>query len=254
MKITFIVTFANEPIEQIDWCLSNLRKSYPKANVILISDGGRIDYGLPQKYNTVFVAGEKLKIISRGALWWKRFLTEALKTDADVIFKIDPDTKIWRRLNYFPDSDFFGMLTNKGEIDEHIQGGCQGFSRSFAEKIIDSKITEDENYKDLNFWGSPAFKAAHAAPDYFSTDWSMIHIAKRLNATREKHTEILSIWVPFSFLKNAPPNWTMKHVIERYQMLRKVPSEIWTVFVEEKNPDLKYAITHPHYVSRPTID
>ncbi len=240
MKITFVITFAYESLEQLEWCISHLRKSYHEANVILISDGHRDPMYLPEKYNTIFIAGQKLKIISCGALWWKRFFTEALKTNADIIFKIDPDTKIWRRLNYLPSSDFFGML----EGTAYIQGGCQGFNRKFAEKIIESKITEEENYKNQDFWGNPDFKACNPDPNYFSTDWSMIHMAKRLNATLEKHPEIYSRWVPFDFLRKAPANWTMQQFAEDYQIPKE--SEFWKIFVDENNQDLKYAITHPH--------
>lgn len=215
-RLSFVITVASEPPGLLCQCLSVLRTSHWEARVVVIADGTRVNDHrvIADDFGARYLEGECLKTLSKGALWWKRFFLVALEDAGDPIFKLDPDAVIWRPFRQLPEADFFGSLRERGTSNEHIQGGCEGFSRAFAERVIASGIADDPRYCDAAHWSSARrlrWAASRRPADYLSTDRVIMKIARDLGTAYANYDEIGSNG------SEAP-----------------------------KNPRLRYAVTHPH--------
>lgn len=208
---TFQITVRNEPLAMVRRAVDSIRKNAPTAPLIVVADGsGRDDVAkLCTSSDADFVAGEHLKLLYKGGRWWHRFATLAIKKDTKYVLKFDPDSIMWRPIRIEPFSDYFGTLGNFG----YIQGGCQGFSRMFLEKIITSGILlDDSKMCDTRNWhADSAYQQMFQHMGYLSTDWTMWYIARELNVVADMWSEVNSKW------KAVGPN-----------------------------KDLRYAVTHPH--------
>ncbi len=216
-EIAFVITVAEEGPGELAWCLHHLRLSYPEAPVTVVSDGPCDPQlaGTARRFGARFQAGERLKVSDEGARWWHRFFMAGLQTGAQIIFKLDPDARVWRRFSSRPADDFFGTLENEGTTHELVQGGCQGFSRTFAQELVASGIALDDHFKQVRSWilDEAHEKAVSALPSgYLSTDAVIIVMAKMLGRRPSICPEIGSKWKP-----PAPPN-----------------------------EDGRFAVTHPH--------
>ncbi|HXD34956.1 MAG TPA: hypothetical protein VN643_27800 [Pyrinomonadaceae bacterium] len=198
-------------------CLRDLRKHYPQSRVILRSDGDP-DPRLPSlaSRNQVDFRGEsRLFGIENGGAVIERMLVLFLEQPTRYLLKIDPDTVIHRRFQYLPTRDgLFGTLQTEQETPS-IQGGCLGFTRDAAEKILQSQWLRDSRLKEpakfIN--DSPYFfRMAHRANrcGLASFDWIVPWIANQLGIPIYSFAEVNSGW------QQAPPN-----------------------------PDQRYAVSHP---------
>jgi hypothetical protein len=93
-----------------------------------------------------------LKNTSQRGMWTARFLKTFLSTSYDYIIKIDPDSQIKRKFNSFPTTDIFGNVFTSSYGIPYIQGGCVGFTKSAAKKIIDSDYLSDKKYSEPLYW------------------------------------------------------------------------------------------------------
>lgn len=171
-------------------CITRLREFYPVATIVSIADG--IDdpsYAQFCKDNQVqYRVGDRLKLVQFGGMWTLRFLQALLSTEADVYFKIDPDTGIHAPfdLTYLPDGDIFGNLRPltpvrstqgtsardwlKNDEDSRLSrsnrrcelsgdvclaGGCIGFNRAAAKQIIDSGLLLGHEYRTHRYIYQP---------------------------------------------------------------------------------------------------
>lgn len=208
------MTVANEPKEIIHRSIGFIYSAYKTASVVLIADQPRSDLC---ETRARFVQSTPMKNHACGARWWDRVFQEGLKEQGELIFKIDPDTHVVRQLKIIPAADCFGTLLGKGHVQEHIQGGCQGFWRSAVERIVASKVLLDDAYKDWRTW---AFGGGTCDCDfgsgnwagYLSTDRINMHVLRRLHMTWDNHPDMAC-----------------------YFLLNELPEHL-------KN----YAITHPH--------
>jgi Glycosyl transferase family 2 len=192
---TFVVTVADEGTDQLAWCLNNIREWHPDASLIVISDGtAHPEYrAIVERYAGRYIEGERLKSLSKGAEWWERFFIEALNEDGNCILKVDPDTKICRTFCSAPYGEFFGTVRYAGTDNEHVQGGCMGFGRHFAEKVISSRIALCDCYKKAETWilcAECERFIRSRGPDYLSTDCLMMHMARSLGVKWHSWPEI----------------------------------------------------------------
>ena len=125
-----------------------------EIDIVVISDGV-IDENFAEFCKGIhslhYEVGDRRKLsIEFGGAWVERFMARCLElSDFDILLKIDPDTKFFRRFNYFPNEDYFGNRRKSKYASEydHIQGGCKGFKREAVERILESGLLQDEFYK-----------------------------------------------------------------------------------------------------------
>ena len=133
-------------------CLQHLRTHYPDSRVVLLVDG---DHGnlpgyekLAAEFRAELVSGEHLMAFSSSHLYVERMLRQALRGSERFYFRIDPDTRIWRRFSWLPDLPCaFGTLETVSTAFQdrirhppNIQGGCIGFTREVVEGVLESGV------------------------------------------------------------------------------------------------------------------
>jgi hypothetical protein len=208
--------------EQLAWCLQHLRQHYAAARVVLINDGDGKSYEeLAETFHCEYVAGEHLMQLETGHLHLRRMLTHMLAGDENYMFKIDPDTRVWRQFRRLPGfSSMFGTLETISEgyraeieVPANVQGGCMGMTRDAAEEILASGILSLENcgvrYKQT--WARCRDMLTAAARRGFCDDFALSWAAHVCGIPIVECSEIRSRW---------------RRSIE--------------------NPESRYAITHPH--------
>ena len=201
-------------------CLRDLRKHYPASRVILRADGDpdprfRL---LAERHRVDFYDEPRLFGIENGAAVVERMLVLFLEKPTRYLFKIDPDTVIHRRFRYLPvRSGIFGT-PQCGPETLSIQGGCMGFTRDCAEKILKSGMLRDGRLKEPGKFvsDSPYFlrmsdRANRCGLAGF--DWIVPWIASELGFPIYSFNEVNSDW------QTAP-----------------------------LNPERHYAVTHPRGV------
>ncbi|MDT4968323.1 MAG: hypothetical protein QOJ64_3060, partial [Acidobacteriota bacterium] len=131
-------------------CLLDLRRHYPSSRVILRSDGDPDPrFPILARRNEVdFRAEPRLFGIENGGAVIERMLVIFLEKPTRYLIKIDPDTVIHRRFQYLPiRSGLFGTPQG-GEETPSIQGGCIGFTRDIAQRILQSGMLRDSRLKE----------------------------------------------------------------------------------------------------------
>lgn len=133
-------------------CLQHLRKHYPDSRVVLLVDGDQGNLAryaeLAAGFRAEIVSGEHLMAFSSSHLYVERMLRQALRGNERFYFRIDPDTRIWRRFRWLPEpACAFGTLETVSEAfrdrirhPPNIQGGCIGFTREVVEGVLASGV------------------------------------------------------------------------------------------------------------------
>jgi hypothetical protein len=139
--------------DQLKWCLRNLRRHYPNSRVILISDGDGEKYDdIASEFKCHYIQGEFLMCLPTCHSFVDRLLRSLLAGDETYLFKIDPDTGVWRRLSALPAfSSLFGTLETISEghgteidVPANVQGGCIGMTRDVVEEILSSGLLNEK--------------------------------------------------------------------------------------------------------------
>jgi hypothetical protein len=212
---------------QLQWCLPLLRNCYPTSRVVLINDGDDEGYkDIAAQHQCDYVPGEHLMALATGHLFLRRLLVELLRGPERYYFKIDPDTRIWRRFSRLPAApSIFGTLETVSEGRQapiagppNVQGGCIGMTRDVAEAMIESaSLTEDTfHFRAFESWARCEDARRTVACGRFCEDFALSWLAHHLGFPILVNPEVLSQW--------------------------RVPVG---------NTDLRFAVTHPHKV-RPT--
>lgn len=132
MSLTFAIT-SYEDSDLAVKSIAALRKLYPTATIVFLSD-------LPPN---------RLKLPQFCGAWTERWMKAALGTDAEIIVKIDPDTRAFVAATEFPGADIFGQIAKNGiyySVKGVIHGAAIGFQRSAVEKIVQSGLLLDKKY------------------------------------------------------------------------------------------------------------
>ena len=179
--------------------MADIRRAYPEADIICIPDGPA-DISLLNAcryYRVMRFLGCRLKTLEYGGAWLHRLLALPLMfSGADVIIKLDPDTRIHRRFEAVPEADWFGQLRSTAFYLPIIGGGCMGFSREFAERVLVSEYLLDPLYKDKRFayqrYGRYRQPGETASDEWIAlTDWIIADVAHRLGVERISWREVL---------------------------------------------------------------
>lgn len=195
-------------------CLSDLRKHYPTSRVILRSDGDP-DPRFPilaERYQVDFFGESRLFGIENGGAVIERMLELFLERPTRYLFKIDPDTVIHRRFHYLPlRSGLFGTMQCE-PVTPSVQGGCMGFTRDAAERILESKMLRDSRLREPAKFidDSPYFfRMAHRANrcGLASFDWMVPWVASELGIPMFRFDEVNSGW------QQAPPNPNQRYAV-----------------------------------------
>jgi hypothetical protein len=195
-------------------CLTDLRKHYPRSRVILRSDGDP-DPRFPilaQRHNADFRGESRLFNIENGGAVIERMLEIFFEKPTRYLFKIDPDTVIHRRFRRLPVlSGLFGTLQCEQETPS-VQGGCMGFTRDAAERILQSQMLRDSRLREPAKFiaDSPYFyRMAHRAErcGLASFDWMVPWIASELGIAMYSFDEVNSGW------RHPPPNPNQRYAV-----------------------------------------
>lgn len=195
-------------------CLADLRRHYPTSRVVLRSDGDP-DPRFPilaSQHDVDFRAESRLFGIENGGAVIERMLALFLEQPTRYLFKIDPDTVIHRRFRYLPvRSGLFGTLQCVPETPS-VQGGCIGFTRDAAERILRSEMLRNSRLKDPASFidDSPYFfRMAHRANrcGLASFDWILPWIAGELGIPIFAFDEVNSGW------QQPPPNPNQRYAV-----------------------------------------
>lgn len=218
-----VLTVHREGSAQLAWCLGRLRDAHPEMPVVVVSDGAADSGYAPccAAHDARYVPGERLKVLHLGATWWARFFAVGLEAARPAgcryLLKADPDTSFNRPIAGWPaGADFFGSVRREPgppggpPVLAHVQGGCQGFALPFVERVLASGACGDPAYADAGTWCPvPAAAARFRQAGYLSTDWSMVHIARRLGATWADWPEVRCRWRPWPGVLD--PRWAVTH-------------------------------------------
>lgn len=195
-------------------CLVDLRKHYSGSRVILRSDGdpdARFST-LARHYRVDFRAESRLFGIENGGAVIERMLEIFLERPTRYLFKIDPDTVIHRRFESLPvRSGLFGTLQCEPETPS-VQGGCLGFTRDVAEKILRSQLLRDLRLQEPSRFinDSPYFfRMAHRANrcGLASFDWILGWVASELGISSYAFAEVNSGW------QQPPSNLNQRYAV-----------------------------------------
>jgi hypothetical protein len=213
--------------EQLRWAAQFLRRHYPRSRVVIISDGDGEDYqDIADEYTFDYVRGAHLMLLETSHEYMVRMLRTLVAGNETYLFKIDPDTRVWRRFRNCPAfTCLFGTLetVSEGQRDEiavpaNVQGGCIGMTRDAAEAMLDSDLL------------SPRYLV-----DSYAQTWARCHDMVRAAAQGKCCEDFIISWVAHQL---GIPIVESPEIRSRW---RRTP----------RNDDGRYAITHPHKLSVP---
>src|SRR5258708_5059724 len=203
-------------------CLSLLRAQYPTSRVVLIVDGDDEEYGdIAAAYHCDLVRGVHLMARSTCHLYVNRLLQALLAGNEHYPFKIDPDTRVWRRFSLLPAfSSMFGTLETTTErrrdpisVPPNVQGGCLGITRDPAADILERRVINEQS----------------CVTDYAQT-WA-------------RCTDMLACAARGRCCDDFILSWAAHAVGLPLVGLEEIRSYCRRTV---ENDDLRYAVTHPH--------
>lgn len=188
-------------------CLRDLRRHYPTSRVVLRSDGDPDPRfpALAARHDVDFREESRLFGVENGGAVIERMLDLFLERPTPYLIKVDPDTAIHRRFRSLPDCRGLFGTPQVGEGTRSIQGGCLGFAREAAERILNSGMLRDDRLRrPAEFVAdSPYFvRMAHRAGrcGLASFDWIVAWVATELGIPMDRFDEVNSGW------RMPPPN------------------------------------------------
>lgn len=195
-EIAFVVMVCSESARCLGECLASIRAHYPpsEAAIDVILDGRPTHRDLEaegRRYDARIEPWEWLKGIRDGARWWHRGLSVAMRHYSKWIVKLDPDTRLLRRLRLFP-GKAFGNYQQLGR-HSHLQGGFQVFSWEAAD-ALSMKATKGE-FASFPYWNNsnPAL-AEKIASGEIATDFVLMQLLKECGIAPSHSPEIASYW------------------------------------------------------------
>lgn len=217
----------NNERHQLAWCAPLLREHYPRSRIVVVTDGDSEVYeDLAERWKLDLVHGEKLYGCSTSHAFVNRLLANLLRGSETYLFKIDPDTRVWRRFRELPAvTSVFGTLESLSEgmrteirVPANIQGGCVGMTRDAAADILDSQVLNHQS----------------CAVDYAHT-WARTPEAIEYARRGGLLEDFVFSWGAY---QRGIPFVESPEIRSRWKMT-------------PDNSDLRYAVTHPHKIARP---
>lgn len=205
--------------------LPQLRQCHPDAWIGCIFDGGSPSLLLPiaRTHRIELHQGQRLKLNQYGAAWTKRWM-EMARGKGDWIIRLDPDCWVHRPFRTEPTGDIAGTAVCR-LLHHHaiIRGACSAYRAGAVNRILRSGLLDANCYRNsllyayrrYGEWRFP--NEVESNELIYSEDGTIGHIAKRLGLSLE--------------------NWEEVRICFRE--------------AEFENPDLQWAVTHPHRISNP---
>lgn len=196
--------------ERCCWCLTNLRKHYPTARVVVDVDGDTDPRWLTLQEHfqvEVYVGGRLFLLECGGALVRRALLHHAEDPQKRRwFFRIDTDTEIRRRFHDIPDADYFGTVRNGWK--NFVQGGCIGLSRAVCVRLLAVGCFErSELQTPLTWQGKPPMAKERVAMGLVSFDWLVNWGMEQLKVKATNFGEVCSVW-----RSDIPPgDWAIAH-------------------------------------------
>jgi len=186
-------------------CLPRLRKAYPASSIILVSDNDTrpVWDRLAKRFGCRYFPGEYLYGIESGGRILLRQLDHLLNTPkhpAKWLSKIDPDTRVHRRLHKLPteygahgtlEHDIFGEPVSPPSL----QGGAQIFTREAAQYIVDSGLLTDDKLLDYKntYAQIPAVAYRATSRGQLSQDYLLRYVCMELDVPIFDFDEIYTL-------------------------------------------------------------
>jgi len=185
-------------------CLRRLRRRYPAARVMVVSDGDD-DPRYPllaRLHGAEYVRGERLYLLPCGGRLVQRMLDLFAEAPAEWLFKLDPDTRLHRRFRYAPSGcAVFGTLERVtagfGEpLDPpNVQGGIVGLTRDAALRLRESGLLLSPELLDYrNTWACCTDMLRRAEGGFVSFDFVLRYACIRLGIPLLEYAEVHSVW------------------------------------------------------------
>jgi hypothetical protein len=137
--IAFVVNVFREPTAVIAACVASVRAIYPAVPLTLIDDGGGnpdLD-SIAEEHGARLVRGAHIMPTACGS-WLARCIQAGVDAGADVIVKIDPDTRLHRAFRTIPaDGGACGYLMPY-RFGLYPHGACKALSRACALDLLSS--------------------------------------------------------------------------------------------------------------------
>ena len=160
--------------------------------ILVIGDGVKLEPHC--KKGTLWFELNRAKGKDQGGLWTHRYLEHFLAHSAENhLCRIDPDTCVWRKFA-LPEGDYdlFGNITTRKGIS-WVKGGCIGFTRAAAHRIVASRFLLERQYARSNYLRYSRFRWAHEKesrePLAFQ-DYPVGHVCHRLSLKLREWGEV----------------------------------------------------------------
>lgn len=180
-----------------------LRNAFPSDRLIIVGDGVGNDrwMDIAKNLNAEFIHGERLFGSDKGGEVVHRWLDICIgNSQPSYIFKIDPDTHVWRNFKSLPVEEcLFGTLNGRHNNEPNypsLQGGCIGATYSAAKKLYHSKLLLCDELKKVETWAGKNKFCLKRGNDkkLTSFDWTLGWAASKLDIKMIDCLEIKSFW------------------------------------------------------------
>lgn len=185
-------------------CLVGLRAVFPRARVVLVSDGDPDPRWprLAERHALEYVRGERLYAVHHGGAIVQRMLDLFAQTPTRWLLRIDTDTRLHRRFRWLPAGQcLFGTLEHRthghGEalVPACVQGGFMGFTRSAAERLQGSGVFLAPGLRDYAAtWADTRDARERARNGRVSFDHLVRYGCRQLALPLLDFEEVRSVW------------------------------------------------------------
>jgi hypothetical protein len=179
-----------------------------EVDIVVISDG-IVDEDFAEFCKGIHslhyeVAERRKCSIEYGGEWIERFIKKCLElSNFDILIKIDPDTKLFRKFKYIPPEQYFGSIRFKrNSLEQYVQGGCKGLTRKACVEILNSGFLRDEQYYGNNKFAYRRFSNTYLRENeeaestlVMVEDAVLLDAVKRLALTIG-HWDDVNCWTP----------------------------------------------------------
>jgi hypothetical protein len=143
LRLAVAVNVYRESERQVGECLQRIYNNLSGAQVLVILNGDcREDViSIAKGYKFAVHCGENWGTNRRWHLWWLRMLEFFALSQADVCFKLDPDTMVDKAPSMIPDALYFGDVQYNESYDfPFVQGGVTGLSCAAVKRILETRV------------------------------------------------------------------------------------------------------------------
>lgn len=152
-----------------------LKTIFPTEQILCVTDGTHnSEFAVfCEQQKITYFKGERLFRQASGGAWIKRmFDFFLLKSRADCLISLDPDSFINHAFKELPDADVAGNILSLLDQRQFIQGGCVFFKRAACETIIRSELLNDVKYTCNSLFAYRRYYLPYLVPgEQASSEW-----------------------------------------------------------------------------------